>query len=210
MKHPSDADDTLSNKRQEVEYYATFEKITSCKVALGKVISDKEWVCKIRKAVDKMTQMRVHGTRAFSDYVLYAVMNRRVSITTSDELINIIRAYYIANTNTAESRGRKSTFLNERIDKEWNNTYRRKFNNGLLNKEGLGDIITFDVKDYATDVKNYLTKGLRDHFVRLVNKLFTKDIANDKYIAALRLLKICNETIKAKSSPFNYQIKIFL
>ena len=106
MKRPSDADDTSSNKRQEVEYYATFEKITSCKVALGKVISDKEWVCKIRKAVDKMTQMRVHRARAFTDYVLYAVINRGVSITTSDELINIVRACYIANTDDAESRQR--------------------------------------------------------------------------------------------------------
>ena len=33
MKRKSDADDTSSNKRQEVEYDATFEKITSCKVS---------------------------------------------------------------------------------------------------------------------------------------------------------------------------------
>ena len=99
-------------------------------------MSDKEWVCKIRKAVDTMTEMRFHGTRAFSDYVLYAVINRGVSITTSDELINIVRACYIANTNDAESRGRKSTFLNEQIHKEWNDAYRQEFNNGLLSKEG--------------------------------------------------------------------------
>ena len=65
MKRPSDPDDTTSNKRQEVEYNAIFEKMTSCEVALGKVISDKEWVSKLRKTVDIMTQMRVHGFRAF-------------------------------------------------------------------------------------------------------------------------------------------------
>ena len=52
-----------------------FEKITSCKVALGKVISDNEWVSKLRKAVDTMTQIRFYGTRAFSDDLLYAMIN---------------------------------------------------------------------------------------------------------------------------------------
>ena len=164
MKHPSDADDTSSNKRQEVEYDATFEKITSCKVSLGKIISQ------IRKACHTMTQMRVHGTRAFNDYILYAVIERGVSITTSDQLINIIRACYVANAYDDNNMGRKSMFLNEPINRQWNDTYLRDFNKGLLNKEGLGNIITFDVKDYAIDVKNYLTIGLRHHFLRLVNK----------------------------------------
>ena len=61
MKRQPDADDKSSNKRQELDYDAIFEKIISCKVALGKVISDNEWVCKLRKAVDTMTQIRVHG-----------------------------------------------------------------------------------------------------------------------------------------------------
>ena len=65
-----------------------------------------------------MTQIRVHGTRAFSDYILYAVMNRGVYITTSDELTTIVRACYIANTNNDESKGRKSTFLDSPINKE--------------------------------------------------------------------------------------------
>ena len=59
-----------------------------------------------------MTQIRVHGTRAFSDYIIYAVINRGVTITTSDELTTIVRACYIANTNDDESKGgRKSNFL---------------------------------------------------------------------------------------------------
>ena len=78
MKRPSDADDTSSNKRQEVEYDAKFEKKTPCKVPLGKVISDNEWVSKLRKAVDTMTQIRVYGTREFSDFLLYAVIERGV------------------------------------------------------------------------------------------------------------------------------------
>ena len=180
MKRPSDADDTSSNKRQEVEYDATFEKTTSCKVSLGKIISEKQWLCKIRKACDIMTQMRVHGTRAFIDYILYAVIERGVSITTSDQLINVIRACYVANANDDNNTGRKSTFLNEQINREWNDNYRQEFNIGLPSKEGLGNIITFDVKDYATDVKNYLTIGLRHHFVRLVKKLFPNFKPNDK------------------------------
>ena len=102
IKRTSDADDTSSNKRQEVEYDAKFEKITSCEVALGKVISDNEWVSKLRKAVDTMTQIRVYGTRAFSDYLLYAVINRGVQIKSSDELTTIARDCYIAKTNDDE------------------------------------------------------------------------------------------------------------
>ena len=135
-----------------------------------------------------MTQMRVHGTRAFLDSILYAVIIRGENINTSDELINIIRACYVANANDNSNRGRRSVFLNDQINKQWNDTYRQEFNNGLPSKEGLGNIISFDVKDYVTDVKSYFTIGLRDHFVRLVKKLFPNDKPNDKYIAALRLL----------------------
>ena len=78
IKRTSDADDISSNKRQEVEYDTKFEKITSCEVALGKVISDNEWVSKRRKAVDTITQIRVYGTREFSDFLLYAVIERGV------------------------------------------------------------------------------------------------------------------------------------
>ena len=79
-------------------------------MVLGKVISD-EWVCQLRNAVNRMTQIRVHGTPTFSDYVLYALIKRGVTITTSDELTNIVRAYYIVNTNDNKSKaGRKSAF----------------------------------------------------------------------------------------------------
>ena len=61
-----------------------------------------------------MTQMRVHGTRAFIDYILYAVIERGVSITNSDQLINVIRACYVANTNDDNNTGRKSTCLTNR------------------------------------------------------------------------------------------------
>ena len=83
-----------------------------------------------------------------------------------------IRAWYVANANDDSNTGSKSIFFNDHIDKEWNDNFRREFNIGLPSKEGLGNIITFDVKDYATDVKNYLTIGLRDHFVRLVKNYF--------------------------------------
>ena len=51
-------DDTTSNKRQEVEYDVKFEKIISCKEALGKLICDNEWRSKLRKTVSIMTQIR--------------------------------------------------------------------------------------------------------------------------------------------------------
>ena len=117
MKRASDADDRSDNKRQEIKYNTTYEKIICRKVALRKLISDNEWVCKLRNAVSTMTQMRVHGTRTFSDYILHAVINRGDTITTSDQLTTIVRACYIVNTND-ESRGRKLAFFNDPINKE--------------------------------------------------------------------------------------------
>ena len=143
-----------------MEYNLTFEKKISCKVALGKVISDNEWVCILRNTVDTMIQIRDHGTRAFSDYIQNVVINRGVTITTSDELINIVRACYVVNTKDDESKGRKSTFLNNPINKDCNDTCPQEFNSGLLNKEGLTNIITFDVKSFVSDIKNYLTHGI--------------------------------------------------
>ena len=79
--------------------------------------------------------------------------------------MNIVRACYVVNTKDDINKGgRNSTFLNNRINKEWNDTYLQDFNKGLLNKEGLGNIITFDAKSFVSDVKNYLMYGLRDHF----------------------------------------------
>ena len=79
----------------------------------------------------------------------------------------------VANTNNNESKAReKISFFNDQINKEWNDTYRRDFNKGLLKNEGLGDIIAFDVTSYVSGIKNYLTYGLRDHFVRLI-KIFS-------------------------------------
>ena len=98
--------------------------------------------------VDTLTQRRVDGTRAFLDYLLYAVIEREVTITTSDELTNIIRACYAVNTKIDNSKARqKSTILNNR----------QEFNKVLLNKEGLEDIITVDVNSFVSDVKNYLS-----------------------------------------------------
>ena len=57
MKRRTDANDTSSNKRQEVEYDVTFEKVTSCKISLGKVICSNEWRSKLRKTVSIMTQI---------------------------------------------------------------------------------------------------------------------------------------------------------
>ena len=84
MKLRSDDDNRSDNKQQEVDYDAIFEKITSCKVALGKVICDNEWRSKLRNAINTMTQIRVHGTLAFSDYILYTVIEREATSVTSD------------------------------------------------------------------------------------------------------------------------------
>ena len=81
--------------------------------------------------------------------------------------MNIVRACYVVNTKDDNNKGRKSMFLNNPINKEWMISYRRGFNNVLLNKEGLGNIITFDLKSFVSDVKNYLTYGLRDRFINL-------------------------------------------
>ena len=58
-----------------------------------------------------MTQIRVHGTRAFSDYILHAVIEREVEIKSSDELNTIVRGCYIANTKNDERKtGRNQNF----------------------------------------------------------------------------------------------------
>ena len=64
-----------------------------------------------------MPQMRVHGTRAFSDYLLFAVVERGAKIELSDELMNIVRACYVVNTKDDNKKGRKSMFLNDPIKK---------------------------------------------------------------------------------------------
>ena len=91
MKRRSDADDTSSNKRQTVQYDATYERIKSCKASLGDVISDECWAKTI-------TEMRWHGSRAFCDYLLFAVVTKRVIFETQAQLKNAIRAYYIIHT----------------------------------------------------------------------------------------------------------------
>ena len=40
---------------------------------MGRVISENEWISKFLNAVHAMIQIRFHGTRAFSDYILYAI-----------------------------------------------------------------------------------------------------------------------------------------
>ena len=204
MKRPSDADDTSSNKRQEVEYDATFEKITSCKVSLGKVISSNEWRNKLRKSVSLMTQMRVHGTRAFSDYILYAVIDRGVEIRNEDQLTTIVRSCYIANTNDDNNVGRPSSFFHEPINQEWLASYRQDFNEATLDKEGMTNIITFDVKSYVSDIKNYLMYGIRDHFIRFLKNVFPKHNAKYKFVAALRFLK----KIQTQNPKKEYSFKL--
>ena len=76
-----------------------------------------------------------------------------------------------------------------------------------LNKEGLGNIITFHVKSFLSDVKNYLTYGLRAHFVRLVTNIFPNDKVNDKKIAALRFLKNMQGENKSKEFSFKLSTK---
>ena len=92
--------------------------------------------------------------------------------------------------------------LNDPINKGWRDNYCRDFNNGSLDKEGLSNILTFEITSYVTDIKNYLIYGLRDHFVRLVKNLFPKEKANTKKIAALRFLKKMQGDNKRKEFSF--------
>ena len=90
MKRRSDTDDRSENTRQEVECNPTFEKITYCKEALSKVICC-EWRSKLRNAVNTITQIQVHGTRAFLYYILYTVIEKGFEIKSSDKLATIVR-----------------------------------------------------------------------------------------------------------------------
>ena len=65
-------------------------------------------VRKFRNAADARTHIRVHGTRAFSDFLLYAVIKRRDNIKTSNTFINIVRAFYVVNTKDDNRKEKKS------------------------------------------------------------------------------------------------------
>ena len=119
--------------------------------------------------------------------------------------MTIVRSCYIASTKDDQNKGgRRSTFFNEPINEEWNTMYRQDFNDALLNKEGLTNIITFDVKSYVSDIKNYLTYGVRHHIIRLIKNLFPNDKADYKTIAALRFLK--NMQAENKSKVFSFKL----
>ena len=82
MKRRSNVDDTSSNKRQTVEYDATYKRIPSCKALLVAVISDESLKTKLRSAVKTMTDIRLYGSHDFYDHVLFAMTSKRNIIET--------------------------------------------------------------------------------------------------------------------------------
>ena len=66
-------------------------------------------------AVNTIAQKRQYGSRAFSDNILYAVIERGVTITAKNVLTNLIRAYWIINANDDNNKGRKSSFSKAKL-----------------------------------------------------------------------------------------------
>ena len=79
----------------------------------------------------------------------------------------------LGNTND-DNKERKPMFFNNPINHEWYDGYRRDFNKGLINSKERPPNITFDGKSFVSDIKNYLTYGLRDHVINMMIGLVPK------------------------------------
>ena len=69
----------------------------------------------------------------FEKIIFYKVssIERGVTIKISHEPTNIVRACYIVNAKD-DNIGRKSTFFDYQINREWNEGFCRDFNNSLV------------------------------------------------------------------------------
>ena len=131
------------------------------------------------------------------------MIHGEVDIRTDCSLKNIIRACFTIDTQGPKTNKVPNCF--ETLDGNsslWYTNYRQEFGAGLLDKGGLTNIISHAVNEYHVSVHNYMTYGLRDHYVQLVKSQY--DLPN--HIAEIISLRILMTFEKTNKGQFSFKL----
>ena len=190
-------------KLTKVNYDVTMEQLSVVKCSLGSIISDESWKSRLRNATKTMTKMRWFGSRAFNDFLLSNVIHGEVDIRTDCSLKNIIRACFTIDTQGPKTKKVPKCFKDlDGSSSLWYTNYRQEFRAGLLDKGGLTNIISHAVNEYHVSVINYITYGLRDHYVQLVKAQY--DLPD--YISEIIALRILKTFEKMNKGQFSFKL----
>ena len=167
------------------------------RVALGSALENKDWAGLFRSVSKKMTKLHWLASRAFNDFVLKLVLTREFEIEDYNSFVAVVRMCYTVGTSGAS----KSSLYKERVVAKWYTDFQNLTSEDfpLVDKRGMGNVLTHATNDYAKDVKNYLCYGLRDHYVALLKLL---GVANHKLVA-LRVLK---KSVMERKGNFSFAL----
>ena len=169
-------------------------------MSLAGAVIHKDWTQLFRRVSDRMRSLSWTASRAFNLFVHDLVLPGTFEIQDYNSFKAIVRSCFtVASSGASRNEGPVATWLAQfqRMMVQRSNPDDTEFS--LVDKRGMANIITHASNAYAANVTNYLSYGLRDHYVRLLKVL---GVANHKMVA----LRVLNKSVMKRKGNFSFAL----
>jgi hypothetical protein len=166
-------------------------------MALGGALVSPAWAGVFRDVGKKMTTLTWLASRAFNHFLLSNVIGGQFSITKDSVLVQVLGLCFRVGASGLSN----TDFTTTPVVAEWIEDFRALNASSfpLVDKGGMTNVIQAAINQYETAVKNYLTFGLRDLYVRALKALSVAD-------AEVVGLRVLSRSVAKRKGNFSFAL----